>query len=378
MTIALAHGGVTMYASDAPSRDLMVGTMQGIQFLHHDGRGHWFDDGRALEGHHVHAFVYEPKSAQWFVGVYKKGIFASRDDGRSWEPRNTGLTEESVFSLAAVELPGGVVRLYAGTEPAHLFFSDDLGNHWTELPDLLSAPSRPTWRFVAEPFAAHLKHINVAPGEPVTVFASVEVGGLHRSRDGGRTFQELTVPHLDVHRTVIDPRNPNHLYISGGAGLFQSMDSGDTWEEILPRDSHIGSYPDLFVYAPSNPDLMFHSSSRHGPRSWIEERLPAGGQIARTRDGGQTWEACMQGLPSDRFHGSIEAMSLEECGETISLFVADTDGYVSWSADGGDSWQIIAQTAPVTKSVHVEMMQGGGPTPLRFGDGTTLINGVQV
>lgn len=378
MTIALSHGGVTMFTTDTPSRDVLVGTMEGIVRLHHDGRGHWYEAERALEGHHIHAFAYEPKSAQWFVGAYRKGIFVSADDGHTWEPRNAGLTELSVFSVAAVELPGGAIRLYAGTEPAHLFFSDDLGRSWAELPDLLSAPSRPTWRFAAEPFAAHLKHLSFTPGDPVTVFASVEVGGLHRSRDGGRTFQELSVPHLDVHRTVVDPRNPHHLYLSGGAGLFQTWDDGDTWEEILPRDSHIGSYPDLFVYAPSDPDLMFHCSSRNGPRTWIDERLPAGGQIARSRDAGRTWEACMQGLPSDRFHGSIEAMALEDSGGAIALFTADTDGYIARSADGGDTWSLIAQTPPVSKSVHVEMMMGGGPTPIRFGDGTTLVNGVRV
>jgi photosystem II stability/assembly factor-like uncharacterized protein len=322
--------------------------------------------------------VHEPRAGLWFAGVYKHGVFASADGGRTWEPRTTGLAEPSVFSLTVATLPDGAVRLYCGTEPARLFFSDDLGQGWTELVGLQDAPSKPTWRFAAEPFAAHLKQISVAPGQPLTLYASVEVGGLHKSADGGATFAELDVPHLDVHRTVLDPRDPQRLYLIGGAGVFLSPDGGATWQPLLAKQNPIGVYPDFLLYAPSDPDRLFLSASEHGPRSWLQEHRVAGGQMARSHDSGQTWEPCMRGLPAERFHGSIEAACLEEAGGVLSVFTADTDGTVAWTRDGGDSWEIIAQTAPVSKSVHAELMRGGGPTPLKFGNGQLVINGVPV
>lgn len=110
----------------------------------------------------------------------------------------------------------------------------------------------------------------------------------------------------------------------------------------------------------------------------MDDRVPAGGQIARGLDGGRTWEACTTGLPSNRLRGSIEAMSLEDVDGRISVFVADTDGYVLWSNDCGENWEIIARTDSISKSVHVEMMEGGGRTPLKFGDGEMVINGDRV
>jgi len=376
MSVSLSHGGLTVYTGSATSQELLVGTVEGVAVLRHDGSGNWEVAHRALEDHHIHALTFEPVSGTWFAGAYRTGIFASVDNGRPWELRTTGSDVTSVSSVATVALPSGV-RVYAGTEPAHLYFSDDLGAHWSELPALLTAPSLPKWRFAAEPFAAHTKHISFAPGNPVTLYVSVEVGGLHKSTDGGQTFRELTVPHLDAHRTIVHPHNPERVYLSGGIGVYESPDGGETWEQLLSKGNHIGEYPDLMVYLPSNPDTMFLCASRKGPRSWIEEHEVAGGQIARSDDGGRTWQSCMNGIP-DRFHGSIEAFVLEEAAGVVSLFAATTDGEVVWSSDEGRNWRSIAHLAPVSKSVHAEMMQGGGATPLKFPDGSMIINGKRI
>ncbi|MEX2599913.1 MAG: glycosyl hydrolase, partial [Dehalococcoidia bacterium] len=196
MAIALTHGGANIFSPSTPASELLVGTLNGIVFLERSTEGDWRESGKALEGRHIHALVYEPKSGLWFAGLYNDGVFVSADQGKTWEQRNNGLTETSVFSLGCVELPGGNARLYAGTEPAHLFFSDDLGQTWTELPALRDAESLPKWRFAAKPFQAHAKHLAFAPGDPVTIYVSVEVGGLHKSTDGGQTFTEIPVPHL--------------------------------------------------------------------------------------------------------------------------------------------------------------------------------------
>lgn len=81
--------------------------------------------------------------------------------------------------------------MYAGTEPAHLLYSDDLGLHWTEQLSLQSLPSVPHWTFPAPPFQAHVKHINFAPNDPSTIYACIEVGALLRSRDSGETWEDL-------------------------------------------------------------------------------------------------------------------------------------------------------------------------------------------
>ena len=66
------------------------------------------------------------------------------------------MTSKDVYSLAAIEQNGGVM-LYAGTQPASLFRSRDLGRNWVELPALRQVPSAKHWTFPAPPHLAHTK-----------------------------------------------------------------------------------------------------------------------------------------------------------------------------------------------------------------------------
>ena len=365
MAIGLSHGGATTYTSERPLTELHVGTMDGVVTLRRASGG-WETARRTLPGSHVHAFAFLGDTV--FAGVYRDGVYASTDGGATWEHRDRGIGVRSMFSLAALPFDGSV-RLFAGTEPAHLYYSDDEGMSWTELPAVRSVASLPRWRFAADPFEAHLKHINVHPADASHLYVSIEVGGLLESTDSGETWRDIEVPNADVHRTVIDPRHPAHIRTTGGAGLLLSTDGGRTWDELRGKENEIGGYPDQLVHLPSDPDVLFMAASQTGPRSWVRDgRGFAGGRIGRSDDGGRTWTVLSGGLP-DRLHGNIEAMCIEEASGTVSLFAGMTDGEVWWSETGGDSWSRIAQLAPISKSVHTEMLTGERTTALKFSDG---------
>ena len=126
MAIALSHGGPTIYNSNTPSRELLVGTVEGIVTAERSESG-WRRAGQALPERHISAILVEPESGLVFAGAYEDGsLQVSSDGGKTWQPRNNGLTETEVFSLEATKVDGRT-RLYLGTEPARLFFSDDLG-----------------------------------------------------------------------------------------------------------------------------------------------------------------------------------------------------------------------------------------------------------
>ncbi|MCY4582940.1 MAG: YCF48-related protein, partial [Chloroflexi bacterium] len=298
------------------------------------------------------------------------GGAGSQDGGETWQVRDAGIDVRSLFSLASVEREGGK-RLFAGTEPAHLYYSDDMGTTWTELPEVRSVSSVPRWRFAADPFEAHLKHINFHPNDPAHMYVSIEVGGLLESTDDGETWVDIEVPNPDVHRTVIDHRNPSVLWTTGGAGLLLSQDGGASWQELFGKENDIGGYPDQLVHLPSDPATMYVSASQTGPRSWVQDSSAggfAGGRIARSADGGRSWNVLTGGLP-DRLHGNVEAMCLEESRESVQLFAGMTDGEIWWTGDGGDSWSKVAQLASVSKSVHAEMLTGERTHALKFSDG---------
>ena len=350
MAITLSHGGPTMYRSAAPSRHVLVGTIEGVVCIERDSSGPgWHVADRALTDKHVHALLVEPDSGTIFAGMKQGSMFASGDGGRTWERRDKGLTEQNVYSLACARLGAGV-RVFAGTEPAHLFYSDDLGRGWQELPALRSVDTS-RWSFPAPPNVAHTKHINFHPQDSAALFIGVEQGGLLKSTDAGKTFRMIPGMDDDVHRTVINPLNPDRIYITTGIGMYVSSDGGTTWEQWTDLQHEIGGYPDLLVLHPRRPELMFVASAEKGPGSWRKSHF-AGSRVSRSTDGGRTWQILRAGLP-DRLRPAFEAMCLEDWGDSFSLFAATATGEVWCSDDGGDHWrEVVTGLAPISKGDH--------------------------
>jgi len=328
---------------------VLVGTKEGVAIIAREGSG-WKLAHRALTDKHISAIIIEPESGLTFAGAFHGSIHASPDGGRTWEPRANGLSEANVYSLASARI-NGHTRLFAGTEPAHLFISDDLGRRWSEVPSLRSVPSVPKWSFPAPPHIGHVKHINFEPQNPTTMYASVEVGGLLKSTDAGEHWQEFPSLYEDVHRTMIHPSNPKFLYAVTGRGLYVSPEGGATWDQWTRREDEIGGYPDGFVFRPSDPKTIFMTAAHDAPGTWRTTHF-AGARISRSKDGGRSWEILRNGLP-DRLQASIEAFCLEEAGKSSAIFAATTAGEILSSEDDGESWkQIISGLAPISKGGH--------------------------
>ena len=348
MAIALSHGGPSIYSSSSPSSQVLVGTIEGVASIERDG-GEWRVTHRSLTDKHVHALVIEPDSGTVFAGANHGSIFASDDGGHTWEQRDNGLTEQDIYCLECTRVDGRA-RIYAGTEPAHLFCSDDLGHHWTDLKALRSVDTS-RWEFPAPPHIAHTKHIKVHPNDPETLFIGIEQGGLLKSTDSGRTFKVIPGMDDDVHRTVVNPLNPDRIYITTGVGMYATSDGGASWERYTDLEHAIGGYPDLLVLHPRHPDLLFVASAKLGPAAWYKDHW-AGSRVSKSTDGGRTWEVLRNGFP-DRLTTAFEAMCLEEWGDSFSIFGATATGEVWYTEDGGDHWsEVVSGLAPVSKGSH--------------------------
>ena len=352
MAITLSHGGDTIFTSSSPSDEILVGTKEGVVSIKRQG-SKWGVAHRALTDKHFHAVIVEPVSGTVFAGATHDSVYASEDGGYNWERRDNGLTEHDIYSLASARLNGGA-RVFAGTEPAHLFYSDDLGHTWAEFSAMRSVDMS-DWGFPAPPNIAHTKHINFHPNDPNTLFISIEQGGLLKSTDAGRTFFNIPGMDSDVHRTAINPLSPDRIYITGGDGMYVTSDAGDTWEHWTTTEHEIGGYPDFLLVHPRQPDLVFVAAAQHGPGSWMENRY-AGSRISKSTDGGRTWETLRGGLP-DRLQTAFEAMALEDWGDSFSIFGATATGEIWASEDGGEHWsEIISGLAPISKGAHYAML----------------------
>ncbi|MGD8323172.1 MAG: YCF48-related protein [Gammaproteobacteria bacterium] len=342
--------------TDAPSR-LLVATMRGVVLLDADeSSGPWRTVNVALEGRHVSALLFDRNARRLYAGTHDSGIFASDDFGETWTQASHGLTRSNVFSLA-VSVRDGRSTLLAGTEPVMLFSSTDDGRSWHAHPAIEKLPGREKWTFPAPPHDAHLKAITVDPIDPDVYYACIEQGALLRTSDAGESWTEIASYYRpddrwyrDIHKIVPFGRDPQHLIMSTGFGVYRTFDGGESWEKLTGEDFAI-AYPDHLIVSPHDSATVFVSGAATTPNVWRETGV-AGAMVQRSRDGGVTWQRASDGLPVDG-RSAIEAMSVAVEPDRYTLFVANTDGEVYASDDEASTWRAIAKgLAPVSKCIH--------------------------
>ena len=381
MPIGVSHGGANVYASDARSDEILVGTRNGVVLLERAG-SRWEVTHRALEGLHISAIAPVPESDTVFAGAFFKSVHASTDGGRTWQRRDEGITYPDIFSLAVKQLADGKTRVCAGTEPANLFQSDDLGEHWALVPSMRAVRSVEDWWFPGPPHFAHTKFIRFSPTEPEVMYACIEQGALLRSEDLGESWIEANTlgtfgdtagrseVFYDIHKLLIDPRDPRKLFVTGGAGLYVTDDRGAHWQRRMAPGWAEDVYPDGLVHNPRQPDVMFMSAAAHNPAHWREGGIPgfSGSSMYRSTDGGASWELLTNGLPVHS-QEEVGGLALEDWGEGYQVFAATSAGDVWWTEDGGESWSRVASgLGAVAKKGHAillssEVYPAVGPRP---------------
>jgi photosystem II stability/assembly factor-like uncharacterized protein len=267
-------------------------------------------------------------------------------DGRPWPWR--------VEQIWAIE-PGADGELWCGTIGGGLFRSRDRGESWTLARGLWDHPKRKEW-FGGGADLPGIHSVSRHPTDPKGLVVGVSCGGVWHSTDGGETwdveckgmFAEFMPPERredpsiqDPHRIVRCRKNPDRLWTQHHNGVFRSDDGGHTWIAISSVK------PSVFGFAVAvHPD--------DGDTAWLvpavkdETRVPVDGRIvvARTRDGGATWEMLHRGLPQEHAYDITfrHALDVDMTGERLAF--GSTTGSLWISEDGGESWMTLSNHLP--------------------------------
>jgi photosystem II stability/assembly factor-like uncharacterized protein len=151
----------------------------------------------------------------------------------------------------------------------------------------------------------------------------------------------------DPHRVVHCPAQPDRLWAQHHNGVFRSDDGGRSWKTID------NVQPSVFGFAvavhPSDPDTAWFV-----PAVKDETRIPVDGKVvvARTRDGGKSFEVLRKGLPQEHAYDITFRHGLDVDASGSCLAFGSTTGSLWVSEDAGDSWTAISTHLPPIYAVR--------------------------
>lgn len=157
-------------------------------------------------------------------GGTEGGVFRSTNSGDTWKKLEGGLPEEIVGKVGVAVSPARPERIWAiveAKEKGGVYRSDDGGEKWTRVNSENKLRQRAWYytRIYADPKNA----------ESVYVLNTA----FYRSSDGGKTFVSIRVPHGDNHDLWIDPDDPDRMIESNDGGASVTFNGGRTWSSIL-------------------------------------------------------------------------------------------------------------------------------------------------
>ena len=374
---------MTTVAAMTDTTSLFVGTRKGAWILTAaDDRRNWAVDGPHFLGHIVQHAVLDPRDGRTLLLAMRTGhlgptVMRSTDAGATWaeaaRPPAFTSGERLARSLRAVfwltpghaEQPG---VWYAGGSPQGLFRTEDGGDTWAPVDGWNDHPMWETWSEYPEentPDGSMLHSVIVDPRDPDHLYLGLSAGGIFESTDGGNDWSTLNqdvdavfLPEPDAdyghdpHCLRMHPADPDRLYQQNHCGIYRLDRPGTKWERIgdnMPTE--VGDIGFPVELHPRDPDTAW-VFPMDGTDVW--PRTSPDGRPAAfiTRDAGAHWTRQDNGLPETAwFTVKRQAMTTDEA-DPVGVYFGTTSGEVWASADEGDSWDRILEHLPEIYSVE--------------------------
>lgn len=361
---------------------VFVGTRKGLFVLARK-------DGRlsvshvAFLGAPVTMVLPDPRDGSVYValnhGHFGAKMHRSTDGGVTFEeiasptfpPRPEGIIDKdpmrgtdrkwAVSQIWSIE-PGAEGELLLGTIPGGLFRSRDSGASWELVRTLWDHPSRANW-FGGGYDDPGIHSIAVDPRDRRRVYLGISCGGAWLTEDGGDTWSlcaagmraDFLPPERadqqdiqDPHRIAMCDAHPEVLWCQHHCSAYRTDNGGKSWTELTALA------PSRFGFAvaccPVDPKTAWFI-----PAVKDELRVPVGGKlvVARTTDGGATFQTFTKGLPQEHAYDLVYRHGLDVDGAGGSLVMGSTTGSLWSSTDGGESWDTVSQHLPPIYCVRI-------------------------
>lgn len=276
-----------------------------------------------------------------YAGCQSAGVLVSDDGGKTWKPvpNQPPILHVSAIAVSQIDRHEDVGALYVGTEPSSVYRSRDDGVTWDDLESLRQIPSAPKWSFPARPWTHHIRWISPSPHDPDLILVVVELGGIMRSADGGKTWRDHPKDaYLDCHALAMPTDRPGLVYECAAGGFAVSTDAGLTWssqdsgiDKIYLFSMAVDFVDTNLVYVGASPDAR-HAHYRKGDsQAAIYRRKPEG-----------SWEPVEEKLPPPLSYFPYGLATHPDEPDTI--YAGFADGSIAIGHNRGNQWTIPAIT----------------------------------
>ena len=215
--------------------------------------------------------------------------------------------------LSALILTGAGCVQFINTAqgPMGVFRSADAGETWVAKSTLLTA------QVVKSLSGANVYKIYTDPSDPKALYMGTRGQGLYYSYDNGDTWQaSVAMAGKYIYALSVDPRDKCTIYVSDGQNIYKTADCQRNWELLFSETRTTQRFVALAV---DNRD------------SKIVYGAELGGDVFRSKDGGQSWRIIK------RFNFELRHLVVDPLNSN-RLYAAAYNQGLYRSDDGGENW----------------------------------------
>lgn len=299
---------------------LCVGTAgMSVWFSRDDGETWirpYIESGLYLEAR-VWALSAHPKRPGEVLAGTDSGLYRWNEGDQKWMHLPSVLDDYDIWAMA--QAPDDPDTIVVGTQPAAIFVSTDGGKSFT--------PAQGTFAdaciFVGKP---RVTQILFDPVDRDTLWAGVEIDGVHRSTDRGRTWKKVGqgINSEDIHGLAVIRNGSKLVYATTNRGLNLSRDNGETFA-FQELDSP-WQYTRTIVPRADGDATVFLTNGNGPPGST--------GRLLRSNDHGAHWQDAK--LPGE-LNSTPWTVATHPSNPKL-IFVCSNLGQLFRSTDGGETW----------------------------------------